>query len=264
MPEGEKGFDSMGIEARLRRPLVPREEGVFRLGLVLNGTVAAGAWTAGVLDFLVEALDLWEDRKRADRERGDGRPTVPDHELRVGIAGGASGGGICAALLARAAGWDFPHATDAGAPANDANPFWRVWVEGLDIARMLDPSDLAPPDSVPASLLSGAAIEAASGAILGWPGDGEARPRRRAWLADPFRVALALTNLRGVPYSIGFGPDVCGRDRSSHYVDHADHALFAFPAGEGDAAALGLRGDEHLVRDAAGWERFAEFAKATA
>ena len=93
MPEGEKGFDAAGIEERLRRPLVPREEGVFRLGLVLNGTAAAGAWTAGALDFLVEALDLWEDKKREDRERGDGRPTVPDHELRVGIAGGASGGG---------------------------------------------------------------------------------------------------------------------------------------------------------------------------
>jgi hypothetical protein len=264
MPEGEKGFDAAGIEERLRRPLVPREEGVFRLGLVLNGTAAAGAWTAGALDFLVEALDLWEDKKREDRERGDGRPTVPDHELRVGIAGGASGGGVCAALLARAAGWDFPHAADAGAPANAANPFWRVWVESLDIAPMLDPSDLAPDGAVPASLLSGAAVEAASGAILGWPGEGELRPRRRAWLADPFRVALTLTNLRGVPYRIAFGPDGCGRDRSSHYVDHADHALFAFPAGEGDTASLGLRGDEHLVRDAAGWERFVEFAKATA
>jgi hypothetical protein len=136
-------------------------------------------------------------------------------------------------------------------------------VEDLDIARMLDSSDLSAPGSVPAALLSGAAVEAASGALLGWP-DGETQPRRRAWLADPFRVALALTNLRGVPYRLDFGPNGAGIDRSSHYVDHADHALFAFPAGDGDAAALGLRGDEHPVRDAAGWERFAEFAKATA
>src|SRR3712207_4808711 len=114
MPEDNTGFDAAAAEARLRLPLVPREEGVFRLGLALNGTGAAGAWTAGVLDFLVEALDLWDDKKREDRERG-GRPAVPDHELRVGVAGAASGGGLCAALLARAAGWDFPHATDADA-----------------------------------------------------------------------------------------------------------------------------------------------------
>ncbi|MBD0272697.1 MAG: hypothetical protein ICV73_12305, partial [Acetobacteraceae bacterium] len=103
------------------------------------------------------------------------------------------------------------------------------------------------------------------GVVLGWP-DGETRPRRRAWLADPFRVALALTNLRGVPYRIGSGPDGDGRDRSSHHMDHADHALFAFPtdAASPDADELGLRGDEHLVRDAAGWRRFAEFAKAAA
>jgi len=107
MPDGEKVFDAAHIEARLRQPLVPREDHVFRLGLVLNGTVATGAWTAGVLDFLVEALDLWEDKKRENRERG-GPPTVPDHELRVGVAGGASGGGLCAALLARASRWAFP------------------------------------------------------------------------------------------------------------------------------------------------------------
>ena len=155
---------------------------------------------------------------------------MPDHEFRLGIAGGASGGGVCAALLARAAPWEFPHATDGRAPANGGNPFWRVWVETLDIAAMLDPSDLASPGSVPASLLSGAAIDAASEAMLGWPDGEQRRPRRREWLADPFRVILTLTNLRGVPYRIAFDPDGAGRDRASHYVDHADHALFAFPA----------------------------------
>ncbi len=94
MSEGEDGYDAARIEARLRRPLVPREDGVFRLGLALNGTASTAAWTAGALDFLVEALDFWEDKKREDRERGDGRPTVPDHELKVGIVGGASGGGL--------------------------------------------------------------------------------------------------------------------------------------------------------------------------
>ena len=36
------------------------------------------------------------------------------------------------------------------------------------------------------------------------------------------------------------------------------------PSGGSDAVLSGLRGDEHLVRDAAGWERFAEFAMAAA
>ena len=153
------------LEETLREPLVPREPGVFRLGLVLNGTVSAGAWTAGVLDFMVEALDLWEDEKREDRA-GGGAPTIPDHALRLGVVGGASGGGVCAALLARAAAWRFPHVTDPDDPANGSNPFWRVWVDELDIGAMLGTDDLAGPGAVPASLLSDAAIKAAGEVIL--------------------------------------------------------------------------------------------------
>jgi predicted acylesterase/phospholipase RssA len=52
--------DEDSVISRLRKPLVDVEENVFRLGIVLNGTVAAGAWTAGVLDALIEALDAWE------------------------------------------------------------------------------------------------------------------------------------------------------------------------------------------------------------
>ena len=33
--------------------------GSFEIALVLGGTVSSGAYTAGVLDFLVEALDAW-------------------------------------------------------------------------------------------------------------------------------------------------------------------------------------------------------------
>ncbi|HYZ61135.1 MAG TPA: patatin-like phospholipase family protein [Acetobacteraceae bacterium] len=252
--------DNDAVADRLRRPLVQPQEGVFRLGLVLNGTVSAGAWTAGVLDFLIQALDLWEDRKREDRQQG-GAPTVPDHEVRLAVAGGASGGGVCAALLARASPWTFPHVA-GDSPANSDNPLWRVWVEQLDVTRMLGTEDLEPDGSVPVSLLSGAAIEGAGQVILSWPGPG-AKPRSRSWLADPLRVFLTLTNLRGVPYRIDLQPDGEGRPRSSFYVDHADHALFAFAAAGRSRGELGLRGDEHLVTTAGDWAEFAEFAKAT-
>jgi len=259
----------MPISDILEQPLAPAphdDPHMIRLGLVLSGTVSAGAWTAGVLDMLFEALDAWEAAKAA------GAP-VPRHRVRLDIIGGASGGGVNAAIAARAATCDFPHVRADGAGAA-ANPFWRVWVERLDAAHMLTTTDLAGEDAIAASLLNGRAIDDAVAALLDWrPGTAPGVARRatpRAWLADPLRVLLTLTNLRGVPYRIAFQPGAPGDPpRASQFVSHADHAIFAFPAAAGrGAAALGLRGDEFQVDPdfataAAAWQRLGQFAAAT-
>lgn len=246
------------IIAQLEQPIAPRQPGVFRLGLVLNGTVSAGAWTAGVLDFLFQALDLWEAAKRQDRQNG-GPPTVPDHAVRLDVAGGASGGGVCAGLLARAAGWQFRAVQRADDPANANNPFWKVWVETLDVTSMLDTLDLDADGAVPVSLLSGTAIDLAGEVILKWPQAG-ANPARRSWIADPLHVLMTLTNLRGVPYRVTMQQDMGGAPNATYYVDHADHVLFAFPFADGVPIR---RGDALAVRDARDWQQVAEFAKAT-
>ena len=246
------------IIAQLEQPIAPRQQGVFRLGLVLNGTVSAGAWTAGVLDFLFQALDLWEAAKQQDRQNG-GAPSVPDHAVRLDVAGGASGGGVCAGLLARAAGWRFRAVERADDPLNAGNPFWKVWVETLDVAAMLDTVDLDAQGAVPVSLLSGTAIDRAGQVILEWP-PGGADPVRRPWIADPLHVLMTLTNLRGVPYRITMQQDAHGAPNATYYVDHADHVLFAFPFTDG---APVHRGDALAVRGAQDWQSVAEFAKAT-
>ena len=52
----------------------------FELGLVLGGTVSAGAYTAGALDFLIEALEA----RHANAQ--------PLHRVVVKTAAGSSGG----------------------------------------------------------------------------------------------------------------------------------------------------------------------------
>ena len=42
-------------------------KGVFEIGLVLAGAVSAGAYTAGVIDFLLEALGRQANRARPVR-----------------------------------------------------------------------------------------------------------------------------------------------------------------------------------------------------
>ena len=62
----------------------------FQIGLALAGAISAGAYTAGVLDFLFQALDEW------DRQRG--KPGVPDNRVALKVVAGASAGAITGAL----------------------------------------------------------------------------------------------------------------------------------------------------------------------
>src|SRR5579859_7573639 len=74
----------------------------YRIGLAMAGAVSAGAYTAGALDFLIEALDAWE----AAKARGE---RVPAHQVSLEAASGASAGAMCAALLAILLPGRFPH-----------------------------------------------------------------------------------------------------------------------------------------------------------
>ena len=53
----------------------PPAPNTFELALVLGGTVSAGAYTAGAVDFLIEALDCWTNA----RDTGDG--SAPQHKV---------------------------------------------------------------------------------------------------------------------------------------------------------------------------------------
>src|SRR5215217_2152048 len=77
----------------------PVAERTFEIGLVLGGTVSAGA-----LDFLIEALDCWEAAKADPADR-----LVPRHNVVLKVITGTSGGGVNAAIAARALNFDFPH-----------------------------------------------------------------------------------------------------------------------------------------------------------
>ena len=63
------------------------------LGLVMAGAVSAGAYTAGVVDFLVQALDCWEEARARD-------DLAPPHRLRLRALSGASAGAMTAGILA--------------------------------------------------------------------------------------------------------------------------------------------------------------------
>ena len=229
--------------------------GTFEVALVLGGTVSAGAYTAGFLDKLIEALDAWYMAKTKQAD-------VPGHDVKLRVAAGASGGAVCAAILARAVAFDFPHISPASPEVEwDRNPFYKTWVLDLDIAGFVETGDIAAGQPLK-SLFNGTAIAQATKQAAAFEGDPLPDPWSvRPYVDEPFRVIVTLANLTGVPYEIDFGKP--GRQS---YRFHADHARFACDIGGGKPG--NLRPDEFFVQDrgqapAVNWLTLASYARAS-
>ena len=68
----------------------------FQIGICMAGAISAGAYTAGVMDFLIEALDEWENRKN------NAVSNTPLHSVEIPVMGGASAGGMTSIIAASA------------------------------------------------------------------------------------------------------------------------------------------------------------------
>ena len=179
----------------------PPPEGVFELGLVLGGTVSTGAYMAGVLDFLVEALNQWDLALQA------GDPLAPNSRVVLKAVGGASGGGVNAAILSKCVHCNFPPIQEATCSTNTGNPFFDIWVNQLDIAPMLETGDLASGGAVE-SILNGAVLDRAAYSLSQYGTSSsdfiELQFQGRRWLDETLTLFMTLTNLKGVPYKIQF------------------------------------------------------------
>jgi predicted acylesterase/phospholipase RssA len=238
--------------------------GTFEIALVLGGTVSSGAYTAGVLDFLVEALDAWTTLR-------DTGAAVPNHHVTLRFLTGTSGGGVNAAIFTRAMNYDF-HPVSQATPAATAqqNPFYDVWVNHLNLADMLTVTDLDKPGATITSLLNGDAVDAAAAKVVAFTG--AEKPKPRVWLAAPLRLFLTLTNLIGMPYRIDFGsmtlPDGSTVNLQQSYVAHADFARFAAVCNGQSLAPDDVRPDEFVIGfenapNTMGWDDFGQYALGT-
>jgi predicted acylesterase/phospholipase RssA len=193
------------------------EPGTFEIGLALGGTVSAGTYTAGVLDFLIEALDAWTVAKTAND------PLAPRHKVKLKIVCGTSGGGVNAVLLSRALAYAFPPGERKSSEAK--NPLHDTWVEDIDIRELLRTDDLGRSKEV-LSLLCGDCIRDAAvkaGGYRGAPLGALGTPPVRDYLDATLPVVVTLTNLRGVQYASHFRGAM---DRHEFYTDRADHMRF--------------------------------------
>ena len=240
----------------------------FELGLVLGGTASAGCYTAGVLDFLVEALDAWHLAKETSPR------TTPPHHFRLEIITGDSGGAVCATLLSRALQFDFPHLTTLSPRNTPGNPLYDLWVAGFSIEGLTGTGDLpAPAGQHLASALDSSFIDAMGDKVATYVGR-EPAPEQRRYVSNPLRVAMPLANLRGVPYltsltGVPLSPAADGPGQGIYFVNHSDVAQFAVAQPKGRAALRAVRPDEFAVPAATAdltdaWRNYAEYAKGSA
>jgi len=162
----------------------------FRIAINMAGAISAGAYTAGVLDFLTEALDAWTKAKADGAE-------VPRHDVSIEVFSGASAGGMCAAISAVLLQDEFEHVSDT-TKTGTSNRFYESWVNKIDIRELLKTRDLERPGPVVSLLDSTILDELAVYALT----RGEKPAAPRPYLSPDLTVFFSLTNLRGVLYSL--------------------------------------------------------------
>jgi hypothetical protein len=190
-----------------------------RIGLVMAGAVSAGAYTAGVIDFLVQALDEWE------RARSTDAAGTPAHRVTISVLSGASAGGMTAAMLAGIlAGRRHVPVTgaDPGLTVND-NVLFQSWVNDIDIVALLGTADLA--DEAPLrSLLDSSPLDRIAQGALPLNVAGQ----RQAYADEYLELLLTLSNLRGVPYNLPFANDGAAERPGHGLHQHQDYLHFRF------------------------------------
>ncbi len=177
----------------------------FKIGINMAGAISAGAYTAGVLDFLIEALDEWEFAKQSGE-------VVPRHEVSLEVFSGASAGGMCAAISAVQVQQDFDHIRDTSRTGTN-NRFYESWVNRIDIRQLLQTDDLQKGQPVLSLLDSSIIAQIAQFALTPGP------VKVRSYISPNLTLFLTLTNLRGVPYSLDSEAPGSLEESTAYYGD---------------------------------------------
>lgn len=193
-------------------------DNTFYLGLCMAGAVSAGAYTAGVMDYLVEALQQWQARKN------NNEPGTPSHNVVIPVIGGASAGGMTAiitvAALANGIKPVYP-GTDIQAE-HPENKLYHSWVDLTDrdmFPHLLNTDDINGNGIV--SLLNSSFIDQIANTALQTDQQG---PKRPPFIDPELKVFTTLTNLEGFGYNIGFNTNT---PADKYYMCiHNDYACF--------------------------------------
>jgi len=198
----------------------PRHEHTFYLGLCMAGAVSAGAYTAGVIDYLTEALENYEKVR--------GQKGFPRHAVRIPVMGGASAGGMTSIITAAAAQQGLHHVRtpqkDPQAEIKD-NILYHSWVDltSADMFPVLMDNDDIEPGEV-YSLFNSNFIKAIADRVLKPtvpPADS-----LPTYFCKNMKVFVTLSNLQGFCYNVAFKASSQDKAWPYYMQIHNDYACF--------------------------------------
>ncbi len=185
------------------------KQDTFRIGISMAGAVSAGAYTAGVMDYLIEALENWQSAKELQLSG------VPLHNVVIEVLSGASAGGMTAVITAAAIQTRFPPVDQHNyqTKAGKENPLFDSWVNltedaGSDMmSQLLDDEDIVDspnknPHKEVRSIFDSLFIEKIAARILNntLKDPSVSRP----YFAVDLELFTTITNLRGFNYGPEF------------------------------------------------------------
>jgi len=209
----------------------------IHLGISMAGAISAGAYTAGVMDYLLEAFENWQKAK--DLQQEGKLSGIPKHNIMIDILSGASAGGMTAALTAAAIHTNFDHVALTDVVNNTdrlaKNPLYHSWVDLTEedhrdmMNQMLSIDDIendkqGNPDKEVRSVFNSGFIKTiAERHINNMIKD---KDIQRPYFAADLEIFATLTNLRGIPFEVSFGsPSYARVHRMTRHFDIAHFKL---------------------------------------
>ncbi len=203
------------------------KEEFFELGLCLAGAISAGAYTAGVIDRLIEALEDWEVRKKLDPEN------TPQHQVKITTIGGASAGGMTAMITASIVHEEYQPMKEVSGE-KFPNKLYDSWVNMVAedmLTEILKTNDLD--DNTITSLLNSNFIDQISEKAMPLEVDPKKKVKEKSYFSKKMKVFLTLTNLNSFENVVDF--DGASGSKDEYFIQSFnDYACFKLAESESE------------------------------
>jgi len=185
----------------------------FHLGLSMAGAVSAGAYTAGFVDYVLEALSEWENAKQT--QANNPNSNIPNHNVIIDAVGGASAGGMVgmiATLALYSGNWKPVKKVSNVKTGNILYDSWVFLDDDLSLyakesrgkatfEKMLDTSDINPEVGAP-SLLNSNPIDAIAERVFNELPTDASLDKLPEFISKDLRLLITLTSLRPLDYKV--------------------------------------------------------------